>query len=267
MIDAMHELSPDTFQRDGYLVARSLADRASVDEMREAVLRALNPLQAPAEFETDVGYRGSPSSRDAAGGNTPRRLLQAYSRGSIFRRWATAPALAATLRGVMREERIEMSQSHHNCVMTKHPGFSSETAWHQDIRYWSFDAPELVSVWLALGPEREENGALRVIPGSHRLHLDRGRLDRHLFLRPELDENRALIDTSTMVELEAGDALFFPLPALPRGGQEPIERGQALRSIHLPCPRQSADPGYPLRSISAGPRVNPNAPDVQPARA
>ena len=41
-----------------------------------------------------------------------------------------APELASTLRGVMREERVELSQSHHNCVMTKHPGFSSETAWH-----------------------------------------------------------------------------------------------------------------------------------------
>ena len=209
MINVMHELSPDTFQRDGYLVVRGLADRASVGEMRETVLRALDPLQGPAEFETDVDYPGSPASRDAAGGNTPRRLLHAYSRGSVFRRWATAPELATTLRSVMRNERIEMSQCHHNCVMTKHPGFSSETAWHQDIRYWSFDAPELVSVWFALGSEREENGALRVIPGSHRLHLDRGRLDRHLFLRPELDENRALIDTATLVELEAGDALFF----------------------------------------------------------
>ena len=209
MVNVMHELSPDTFERDGYLVVRRLVDRTSVGEMRETVLRALDPLQGPAEFETDVGYPGSPASRDAAGGNTPRRLLHAYSRGPVFHRWATAPELAATLRGVMREERIEMSQCHHNCVMTKHPGFSSETAWHQDIRYWSFDAPELVSVWLALGSEREENGALRVIPGSHQLHLDRGRLDRHLFLRPELDENRALIDTSTMVELEAGDALFF----------------------------------------------------------
>ena len=209
MGNVMHELSPDTFQRDGYLVVRGLVDRASVGEMRETVLRALDPLQGPAEFETDVGYPGSPASRDAAGGNTSRRLLHAYSRGPVFRRWATAPELAATLRGVMREERIEMSQCHHNCVMTKHPGFSSETAWHQDIRYWSFDAPELVSVWLALGSEREENGALRVIPGSHRLHLDRGRFDRHLFVRPELDENRALIDTATMVELEAGDALFF----------------------------------------------------------
>ncbi len=209
MNDAMHELSPDTFERDGYLIVRGLAGREDVGAMREAVLRALDPLQAPAEFEADVGYPGSPASRDAEGGSTPRRLLQAYSRGSIFRRWATAPELAATLRSVMRKERIEMSQCHHNCVMTKHPGFSSETAWHQDIRYWSFDAPELVSTWLALGPEREENGALRVIPGSHRAHLDRGRLDRHLFLRPELDENRKLIDTASLVELEAGDALFF----------------------------------------------------------
>ena len=209
MADPMHDLSPDTFQRDGYLVVRGLVDRPGVEEMRETVLRALHPLQGPAEFETDVGYPGSPASRDADGGSTPRRLLHAYSRGPIFRRWAAAPELGSTLRGVMREERIEMSQCHHNCVMTKHPGFSSSTAWHQDIRYWSFDAPELVSVWIALGPEREENGALRVIPGSHRLHLDRGRFDRHLFLRPELDENRALIDTATLVELEAGDVLFF----------------------------------------------------------
>ena len=209
MINTMHELSPDTFQRDGYLVVRGLVDRPNVEEMRETVLCALDPLQGPAEFETDVGYPGSPASRGAAGGDTPRRLLNAYSRGPVFRRWVTAPELGSTLRSVMREDHIEMSQCHHNCVMTKHPGFSSSTAWHQDIRYWSFDAPELVSVWLALGPEREDNGALRVIPGSHRLQLDRGRFDRHLFLRPELDANRKLIDTATLVELEAGDALFF----------------------------------------------------------
>ena len=219
MIKTMHELSPDTFQRDGYLVVRGLVDRPSVDEMRETVLGALDPLQGPAEFETDVGYPGSPASRDAAGGSTPRRLLHAYSRGPAFRRWATAPEFASTLRSVMREEHIEMSQCHHNCVMTKHPGFSSSTAWHQDIRYWSFDAPELVSVWLALGSEREENGALWVIPGSHRLRLDRGRFDRHLFLRPELDANRAFIDTATLVELEAGDALFFHCRLLHAAGK------------------------------------------------
>ena len=197
MHDAVHELSPDTFQRDGYLVVCGLADPTRVGELCETVLGALDPLQGPAEFETDVGYPGSPSSRDAAGGDTPRRLLTAYSRGPVFRRWVTAPELASTRRSVRREDRIEMSQCrHHNRVMTKHPGFSSSTAWHQHIRYGSFDAPELVSVWLALGAEREENGAQRVIAGSHRLPLDRGRFDRHLFLRPELDANRALVDTA-----------------------------------------------------------------------
>ena len=145
-----------------------------------------------------------------------------------------------------------MSQCHHNCVMTKHPGFSSSTAWHQDIRYWSFDAPELVSVWLALGSEREENGALWVIPGSHRLRLDRGRFDRHLFLRPELDANRALIDTATLVELEAGDALFFHCRLFHAAGKNRFGRGQALRGVHLPRRRQPADPGHAFRSLSVG---------------
>lgn len=200
---------PDGFQRDGFLVARGLADSALCASMRDTVLRALDPLQAPVEFEADVGYPGSPPDREAAGGDTPRRLLYAYSRDAVFRQWTSDPRMAAVLRVLMGHDAVFMSQCHHNCVMTKYPGFSSETAWHQDIRYWSFDAPELVSVWLALGQEREDNGALRVIPGSHRLALDRGRLDANLFLRPELPENQELIDAAAVVTLEPGDVLFF----------------------------------------------------------
>jgi phytanoyl-CoA hydroxylase len=93
--------------------------------------------------------------------------------------------------------------------MTKHPAFSSDTGWHQDIRYWSFDRPELVTVWLALGAERPENGCLRVIPGSHRIALDRSRFDEALFFRPDLAANAELIAQAVPVELEAGDVLFF----------------------------------------------------------
>jgi phytanoyl-CoA hydroxylase len=97
--------------------------------------------------------------------------------------------------------------------MTKHPGYSSATHWHQDIRYWSFDAPDLISAWFALGEEYQGNGALQVIPGTHDLQLDigldRGRLDRDLFLRPELAENQALIDAAETVVLHPGDVLLF----------------------------------------------------------
>ena len=93
--------------------------------------------------------------------------------------------------------------------MTKFPGLSSTTGWHQDIRYWSFDRPELVNVWLALGPEYPENGGMRLVPGAHRLDVDRGRFDAALFLRQELPDNAELLRHAVDADLNAGDVLFF----------------------------------------------------------
>lgn len=170
---------------------------------------ALKPLVGPAEFEVDAGYPGAPIDRDDEGGDTPRRLLNAYARGVEFRCWASDPRVSETLKRLMGRDDVLLSQCHHNCIMTKHPGYSSATMWHQDIRYWSFDRPDLISVWLALSDETIDNGALQVIPGSHRLDIDRGRLDRDLFLRAHMEVNMGLIETAIPIELSAGDVLFF----------------------------------------------------------
>lgn len=209
MNELADELSTTRFRRDGFLIEPKLIAPDDCAALSQAVKQALDPLQAPVEYEADVGYPGSPHSRSAPGGLTPRRLLHAYSRDAIFRQMATHDSIAAHLRRLFAEPSVWLSQSHHNCVMTKQPGFSSKTLWHQDIRYWSFDAPELISVWIALGEERLENGALSVIPETHRLDLDRGRLDHALFLRTELEENQALIARAQTVELDPGDVLFF----------------------------------------------------------
>jgi phytanoyl-CoA hydroxylase len=191
-------------------------------ELRESLLavsrRHLSPLLGPVEYEADLGYPGSPAHRQAEGGDTPRRLLHAYSRDEVFRRWSAGAAVGDHLRALFGNDDVRLSQCHHNCTMTKHPGYSSATLWHQDIRYWSFDRPELISVWLALGTETVRNGALKVIPGSHKLTLDRGRFDGALFLRPELEENKALIARSVPVALEPGDVLFFHCRVLHAAG-------------------------------------------------
>lgn len=199
----------DQFEHNGYLVVRKLAKINVLRSMNHLVHKALNPLQGPAEYEADVGYPGAPISRDGIGGHTPRRLLHAYSRDEIFRRWAAAPSIVDYLRQLTGQPDHMLSQCHHNCVMCKHPGFSSSTAWHQDMRYWSFDKPDLISVWLALGSERQHNGALWIIPGSHKLSLGRGRFDANLFLRSELRENQELFNQAVMIELEPGDTFFF----------------------------------------------------------
>jgi non-haem Fe2+, alpha-ketoglutarate-dependent halogenase len=46
------------------------------------------------------------------------------------------------------------------------PAFVS---WHQDSTYWGLSSPDVVTAWVALSPSTIANGAMRVIPGTHKL--------------------------------------------------------------------------------------------------
>lgn len=196
------------FERDGYLVARGLAPEALRARMLEAARSHLAAATPPLEYEADVKYPGAPESHEAPGGRTVRRLLQAYARDPSFREWAVSPPVAVRLKQLLGPK-VELSQAHHNCVMTKDPRYSSLTSWHRDIRYWAFERPELVSVWLALGRERTENGCLLVLPGSHAMEFLPEQLDAAQFLRTDVERNRELLARETRVELDPGDVLFF----------------------------------------------------------
>jgi phytanoyl-CoA hydroxylase len=197
------------FARDGFLIVRGLAPESIRERMISVVEASLQPALGPLEYEVDASYPGAPPSLQAPGGHTPRRLLNAFARDAVFREWAMSPAVVSRVRQLMGTQQIRLTQNHHNCIMTKMPEYSTRTGWHQDIRYWSFDRPELVNVWLALGNEYDDKGGMKFIPGSHRLQLDRGRLDAELFLREDLPENQSLIDSAVEARLEAGDVLFF----------------------------------------------------------
>jgi len=196
------------FHENGYAIVRGLGDDALRQEMLEATLDGLNRHVGPIEYEADLQYPGAPESRSSTGGSTVRRLLQAHSRGAVFTRWVSSRPVAGRLRQLF-EEPVVMPLVHHNCIMTKQPGFSSDTGWHQDVRYWSFARPQLISLWLAMGVENLENGCLRLIPGSHQMSLTADRFDEQRFLRDDLAANQPLIDSSVLAELEAGDVLFF----------------------------------------------------------
>jgi len=198
----------DAFQRNGYVIVPGLADAPTRELMLEATRDGLARGREPIEYEADVQYPGSPPSRDAKGGRTARRLKQAHSRHPVFTDWVAQPALVTRLRQLLGPQ-VVMPLAHHNCIMTKHPEYSSDTGWHQDIRYWSFSHSELISVWLALGDERRDNGCLQLIPGTHVTNFERDRLDDALFLRPDDERNKSLFEQRVWAELQSGDALFF----------------------------------------------------------
>jgi phytanoyl-CoA hydroxylase len=241
------------FLADGYVVVPALADQATCSRILACARADLAAQAAPAEYEAQLHYPGAPASLDAPGGHTVRRLLRATARDPVFREWGTAPVLASHLRQLLGP-RIGLAQAHHNCVMTKQPQFSSVTGWHQDIRYWSFERPELVSVWLALGEETPDNGGLSVIPGSHRLDLAPAQLDQALFLREDLAENLPLLARRLPVVLHAGDVLFFHCRTLHAAGANRTRATKfslvftyhALDNMPRPGTRSASLPSIPL---------------------
>ena len=88
----------------------------------------------------------------------------------------------------------------------RNPAFVS---WHQDATYWGLSSPDVVSAWVALTPSNMANGAMGVIPGSHKKqqlpHRDtfdkNNLLTRGQEVAVEVDESNAYY-----LELEPGEA-------------------------------------------------------------
>ncbi|HWH49127.1 MAG TPA: phytanoyl-CoA dioxygenase family protein [Burkholderiales bacterium] len=243
----------DRFARDGFIIVRALADRQLCGRMKLLAQQHLAQQIQPVEYEAQTRYPGSPASLDAPGGRTVRRLLQAFARDPLFGDLATSRAIGNRLRPLLGPQ-IELSQAHHNCVMTKNPAFSSATSWHQDIRYWSFEKPELISAWVALGQEHQENGCLLLVPGSHRIDFRREQFDDALFLREDLEQNGEILKGRIAAELDEGDVLFFHCRLLHSAGRNrtDLTKFAAVFTYHnkrnraLPGTRSSSLPEIPL---------------------
>ncbi len=233
----------------GFVIVRGLLPEAARAAMLNAAECDLAATVPPLEYEADLQYPGAPPSREAPGGRTVRRLLQACARDAVFRESATAPAIAGRLRQLLGPQ-IALAQAHHNCVMTKQPQFSSQTLWHRDIRYWSYQRPELVSAWFALGEEHLDNGGLMVLPGTHCMEFAAERLDAAQFLRTDLGENQSLLNSKVDVELAPGDVLFFHCRLFHAAGANrstrvkfsPVFTYRALDNQPLPGSRSAALP-------------------------
>ena len=85
------------------------------------------------------------------------------------------------------------------------PAFVS---WHQDSTYWGLSQPDVVTAWIALSESNRANGAMQVIPGTHKLdqipHRDtfsaNNLLTRGQEIAVDVDESQAV-----SLELEPGE--------------------------------------------------------------
>jgi phytanoyl-CoA hydroxylase len=202
----------------GYAVVPGFAHTQGLARLNDLAKAQLAAHAGPLEYEADLHYPGAPRSRTEEGGETVRRLLDAYARAPEFAAWAAAPPLRGWMQAYFGEA-VLLSRVHHNCLMTKHPRYGSMTGWHRDIRFWSFGRQDLVSVWLALGEETIDNGALWFVPGSHTAVLGADRFDEAKFLRVDHADNAEMLRAAESPHLDAGDAVFFHCNTLHSAGR------------------------------------------------
>lgn len=103
----------------------------------------------------------------------------------------------------------------------KAPHSDKVVPWHQDSYYWPLQPHHTVSAWLAFEDADEENGALKVIPGTHRSgllkHSTSGANENVLKL--ELDKDSYNASDAISLVLKAGqvslhdDAMVHGSPA------------------------------------------------------
>jgi len=83
----------------------------------------------------------------------------------------------------------------------KEPKDGSVVPWHQDAQYWPLKPAKTVTVWLALYDTNEENGAMKIVKGSHKKGIYKHRINeaKHLVLDQEVPDEE--IDEKDVISL------------------------------------------------------------------
>ncbi|WP_127579841.1 phytanoyl-CoA dioxygenase family protein [Paenibacillus koleovorans] len=101
----------------------------------------------------------------------------------------------------------------------KEPRSKSRVGWHQDSYYWPLSPHHSVTVWLAFTDVDVANGAMYVIPGSHRAGLIKHITTEEEFLNLELELGSFREQDKVALEMKAGqlslhdDAMVHGSPA------------------------------------------------------
>ena len=115
----------------------------------------------------------------------------------------------------------------------KEPFSKSTVGWHQDAYYWPMKPHHSVTVWLAFDDVDEENGGMKIIPGSHLggllQHRRQDRTDSIITL--ELETGTFREADAVQFKLKAGEVTLHDDRAVHGSPANPSNRRRAGLTI------------------------------------
>jgi len=195
------------YERDGYVLVRSLFDQEEIAILRGAI-------------ETDPQLQASLYDRHDASGKSTRMATWNHPGDSVYGLAARSHRVVDTMESMLGGEVYH----YHSKLTAKEPLEGGAWEWHQDYGYWYHNGctfPYMASMMLALDKTTRENGCLQVIRGSHHA----GRVDHGVLPGEQVgaDPRRVeeMLKTLERVycEMEPGDGLFFHANVMHRSDQ------------------------------------------------
>ena len=120
------------------------------------------PVLTPVEARE---YRRRLEAVEAAHGGTLTAEIR--QKPHLLFRWLADlvrhPAILDAVEDVLGPNLLVWSTS----FFIKGPRDSAFVSWHQDATYWGLSEPDVITAWVAFTEATVENGAMRMVPGSH----------------------------------------------------------------------------------------------------
>src|SRR5438105_2889745 len=205
------------YRRDGYLAVPGLIDRERVEALRRAtdafVERSRDVTRSNAVFDLDP--------RHTAAAPVLRRIKNPADHDPLYA-WV---ALESPILDVVSELIGPSIRFHHSKLNLKGSHIGAPVEVHQDAAFYPHSNDDVLAVGLLLDDATAENGAMSVLPGSHR-----GPIHTHF------DAQGRFVGCMRREDIERLDVRAARLLAMPAGGIT-IHH---YRLVHWSAPNASA---------------------------
>ena len=164
MVQAIQQLSPSQqktqYEDEGYLVFPELLDMAELARLRAALAEVLQE----ADGLTDSNDKFSVVPSDDGARNVVRRIFNPIAHHQAFYDLVFHPRIVDVVESLVGPD----IQLHHTKLNMKPPSKDARFEWHQDFPFFPHTNFDLLAVMIMLDDSTEENGCLKIIPGSHK---------------------------------------------------------------------------------------------------
>jgi len=161
-------LSPqqiEKFQRDGFVKGSQVLDEAQVETLRTEMLRVIEK-----QDELEQNGRRKPVqivNLTGKADNPVWQVVNIWLASEPFEQLVHNPVLAQEAAQLTGASELRLW---HDQIQFKPAQTGGVNMWHQDSPLWPSVEPktEQVTAWVALDDVDEDNGCMRMVPGSHR---------------------------------------------------------------------------------------------------